>query len=126
LATVLLAAVFAPLRDRGISEVAAEVDATNSASNALLRGIGAQRTGGSIELVRRTRHSQRPGDPVTVGLIVAGLSEQDVAHDDTLLGEAPPGPEENQPGNPADPLALGLGGLLRASADPRSPQTGPA
>jgi hypothetical protein len=57
--------------------------------------------------------SQRPGDPVTVGLIVAGPSEQDVAHDDTLLGEAPPGPEENQPGNPADPLALGLGGLPR-------------
>jgi RimJ/RimL family protein N-acetyltransferase len=56
LATVLLAAVFAPLRDRGISDVAAEVDAANSASNALLRGIGAKRTGGSIELVRRTRH----------------------------------------------------------------------
>jgi ribosomal protein S18 acetylase RimI-like enzyme len=53
---VLLAAVFAPLRDRGISEVAAEVDATNTTSNALLRGIGARRTGGSIELVRRMRH----------------------------------------------------------------------
>jgi hypothetical protein len=48
--------VFAPLRDRGISEVAAEVDAASNASNALLRGIGAQRTGGSIELMRRTRH----------------------------------------------------------------------
>jgi ribosomal protein S18 acetylase RimI-like enzyme len=56
LAKVLLEAVFAPLRDRGISEVAAEVDATNTASNALLRGIGARRVGGSIELVRRARH----------------------------------------------------------------------
>jgi hypothetical protein len=28
--------------------------------------------------------------------MVAGLSEQDVAHDDTLLGKVPPGPEENQ------------------------------
>jgi ribosomal protein S18 acetylase RimI-like enzyme len=55
LAKVLLAAVFAPLRDRGISEVAAEVDADNIAANALLGGIGASRTGGSIELVRRMR-----------------------------------------------------------------------
>jgi ribosomal protein S18 acetylase RimI-like enzyme len=56
LAKVLLAAVFAPLCDRGIGEVTAEVDAANTASNALLRGIGARRIGGSIELVRRTRH----------------------------------------------------------------------
>ena len=55
LARILLAAVFAPLRDRGISEVAAEVDVANTASNALLLGIGARRTGGSIELVRRAR-----------------------------------------------------------------------
>ena len=34
----------------------------------------------------------RPGDPVTVGLIVAGLSEQDAARGDTLLGEAPAAP----------------------------------
>jgi GNAT superfamily N-acetyltransferase len=53
LATMLLAAVFAPLRDRGISEVAAEADATNDASNALLSSISARRVGGSIELVRR-------------------------------------------------------------------------
>jgi RimJ/RimL family protein N-acetyltransferase len=56
LATVLLEAVLAPLRDRGISEVAAEVDAANTASNALLRGVGARRVGGSIELVRRAGH----------------------------------------------------------------------
>lgn len=56
LAKVLLAAVFAPLCDRGVGEVAAEVDATDTASNALLRGIGARRIRGSIELVRRTRH----------------------------------------------------------------------
>lgn len=56
LAKVLLAAVLAPLRGCGISEVAAEVDATNTASNALLLGIGARRTGGSIELVRRAPH----------------------------------------------------------------------
>jgi RimJ/RimL family protein N-acetyltransferase len=56
LATMLLAAVFAPLRDRGISEVAAEADAANAASNALLSRIGARRVGGSIELVRRAPH----------------------------------------------------------------------
>jgi ribosomal protein S18 acetylase RimI-like enzyme len=56
LAKVLLAAVLAPLRGHGISEVAAEVDATNTASNALLLGIGARRTGGSIELARRAPH----------------------------------------------------------------------
>jgi ribosomal protein S18 acetylase RimI-like enzyme len=56
LAKVLLAAVLAPLCGRGISEVAAEVDATNTASNALLLGIGARRTGDSIELVRRAPH----------------------------------------------------------------------
>jgi putative transposase len=53
---VLLAAVFALLRDRGISEVAAEVDAANTASNALLRKVCARRIGGSIELVRRAPH----------------------------------------------------------------------
>jgi ribosomal protein S18 acetylase RimI-like enzyme len=56
LAKNLLAAVFAPLRDRGVSEVAAEADATNAASNALLTRIGARRAGGSIELVRRAPH----------------------------------------------------------------------
>lgn len=60
LATALLAAVFAPLCDRGIGEVTAEVDATNTASNALLRGIGARRKGGSVELVLSTRHQPEP------------------------------------------------------------------
>jgi RimJ/RimL family protein N-acetyltransferase len=53
LAKMLLAAVFAPLCDRGISEVAAEADAADAASNALLSRIGARRVGGSVELVRR-------------------------------------------------------------------------
>jgi ribosomal protein S18 acetylase RimI-like enzyme len=53
LAKVLLAAVFAPLRERGVSEVAAEVDVANVASNALLAKFGARRVGGRIELVRR-------------------------------------------------------------------------
>jgi len=53
LAKALLAAVFAALGERGVGEVAAEVDAANTASNALLGRIGARRVGGSIELVRR-------------------------------------------------------------------------
>jgi RimJ/RimL family protein N-acetyltransferase len=53
LARILIAAVFAPLCDRGISEVAAEADAASTASNALLARLGARRVGGSIELVRR-------------------------------------------------------------------------
>jgi ribosomal protein S18 acetylase RimI-like enzyme len=55
LAKILLAAVLAPLRDRGISDVAAEADQTSLAANALLSGIGARRVGGSVELVRRRR-----------------------------------------------------------------------
>jgi ribosomal protein S18 acetylase RimI-like enzyme len=53
LAKILLAAVFAPLSARRVSEVAAEADAANAVSNALLSRIGARRVGGSIELVRR-------------------------------------------------------------------------
>jgi ribosomal protein S18 acetylase RimI-like enzyme len=53
LAKALLAAVFAALCERGVGEVAAEADATNTASNALLGRFGARRVGGSIELVRR-------------------------------------------------------------------------
>jgi len=68
LAKILLEAVFAPLSARRISEVAAEADAADAASNALLSRIGARRVGGSIELVRRVRlvgrphaiHGQRP------------------------------------------------------------------
>jgi len=53
LAKILLAAVLAPLRDRGISEVAAEADQTSAAAKALLTSFGARRVGGSVELVRR-------------------------------------------------------------------------
>jgi len=60
LAKMLLAAVFAPLRDRGISEVAAEADAASTASNALLSRISARRIGGSTELVRRAPRCSHP------------------------------------------------------------------
>jgi len=53
LAKLLLAAVFAPLCERGIGEVAAEADADDPAATALLARIGARRVGGSLELVRR-------------------------------------------------------------------------
>jgi ribosomal protein S18 acetylase RimI-like enzyme len=54
LARALLAAAFRPLQERGFTEVSAEVDELNSASQALLRGMGARRTGGAIELVHRS------------------------------------------------------------------------
>ena len=53
LARALLTAAFLPLRERGFTEVSAEVDESNSAAQALLRGLGARRTGGAIELVHR-------------------------------------------------------------------------
>jgi GNAT superfamily N-acetyltransferase len=53
LARALLAAAFRPLHERGVAQVAAEADAANRAAQALLRSIGATRTGGAIELVRR-------------------------------------------------------------------------
>jgi GNAT superfamily N-acetyltransferase len=53
LATMLLAAVFGPLRDRGIGEVAADADEADVAANALLSRVSARRTGGSVELVLR-------------------------------------------------------------------------
>ena len=53
LASVLLARAFAVLHERGKSEVTAEVDDTNSASRALLLGLGARRVSGSVELVKR-------------------------------------------------------------------------
>jgi ribosomal protein S18 acetylase RimI-like enzyme len=56
LAKILLAAVLAPLRERGVREVAAEADETSTAAIALLSSIGARRVGGSIELVRRASH----------------------------------------------------------------------
>ena len=55
LATVLLAAVFAPLTERGIEQVHAEADAANTPSTALLATFGARRAGGSVDLVRRAR-----------------------------------------------------------------------
>jgi GNAT superfamily N-acetyltransferase len=53
-ARALLAAAFRPLHERGVGHVAAEADETNTAGTALLMGIGAQRTGGAVELVRRS------------------------------------------------------------------------
>lgn len=53
LARALLAAAFRPLHERGVSEVAAEADATNAASTSLLTSLGAWRTGGTVELLRR-------------------------------------------------------------------------
>jgi GNAT superfamily N-acetyltransferase len=53
LALALLAAAFRPLHERGVSTVSAEADESNPASRCLLRGVGAVRTGGAIELVRR-------------------------------------------------------------------------
>lgn len=52
LARALLASAFAALRQRGLAEVSTEVDDANVASRALLTQ-GAQRVGGSVELVRR-------------------------------------------------------------------------
>jgi len=53
LARALLAAVFAVLHARGERTVVAEVDDANVASRALLASVGARRTGGTIELIRR-------------------------------------------------------------------------
>lgn len=53
LARALLGAAFLPLHGRGVTSVAAEADATNVASVTLLEGIGARRTGETLELLRR-------------------------------------------------------------------------
>jgi RimJ/RimL family protein N-acetyltransferase len=53
LAHAMLSAAFRPLHERGVTTVSAEADESNLASSALLKGIGAVRTGGAIELVRR-------------------------------------------------------------------------
>ncbi|HET8660108.1 MAG TPA: GNAT family N-acetyltransferase [Micromonosporaceae bacterium] len=53
LATALLARAFAVLHARGQPAVTCEVDQANTASTALLTGLGARRTGGGVELVRR-------------------------------------------------------------------------
>jgi GNAT superfamily N-acetyltransferase len=52
LARVLLAQVFGVLRQQGKTDVVAEVDVANTASNKLLTRLGGRRTGGSIELIR--------------------------------------------------------------------------
>ncbi|MDP9844816.1 GNAT family N-acetyltransferase [Streptosporangium lutulentum] len=52
LASILLARAFAVLHERGKTEVTAEADVTNTGSTTLLTGLGARRTGGSVELVR--------------------------------------------------------------------------
>jgi ribosomal protein S18 acetylase RimI-like enzyme len=53
LARGLLARAFGVLHQRGNAEVTAEVDVTNTASDRLLTGLAARRTGGFVELVRR-------------------------------------------------------------------------
>jgi ribosomal protein S18 acetylase RimI-like enzyme len=53
LAAALIGRVFAVLHARGVGAVTCEVDETNVASNTLMLGLGATRTGGVIELVRR-------------------------------------------------------------------------
>ena len=53
IARALLHAAFGALPGRGIEQVTAEVDTTNAASAALLAGLGARRTGGTVELLRR-------------------------------------------------------------------------
>ncbi|MGH3171768.1 MAG: GNAT family N-acetyltransferase [Trebonia sp.] len=53
LARALLRQVFQVLHDRGQRNVTAEADDENEASVTLLTSLGARRTGGSVELVRR-------------------------------------------------------------------------
>lgn len=61
LARTLLGRAFGVLHDRGQAEVSAEVDDANVASTTLLTALGARRTGGSLELIRRRRSfSQTP------------------------------------------------------------------
>jgi RimJ/RimL family protein N-acetyltransferase len=55
LARLLLARVLGVLHRRGATEVVAEVDVANTASNRLLLGLGARRTGGFVELLRPWR-----------------------------------------------------------------------
>jgi ribosomal protein S18 acetylase RimI-like enzyme len=52
LALALLTRVFAVLDADGEAQVTCEVDETNEASNALMRSLGARRTGGGLELKR--------------------------------------------------------------------------
>jgi ribosomal protein S18 acetylase RimI-like enzyme len=60
LAKAMLARAFGVLHERGSVEVSTEVDDTNVASTSLFGGLGARRTGGSLELIRRTPAGSRP------------------------------------------------------------------
>jgi ribosomal protein S18 acetylase RimI-like enzyme len=53
LARALLAGAFHPLHERGVTSVSAEADQSDPAARNLLKGVGAVRTGGAIELVWR-------------------------------------------------------------------------
>jgi ribosomal protein S18 acetylase RimI-like enzyme len=53
LARALLASALAPIHERGVQHVMAEVDDSNTAGLALIRGIGAVETGSSVVLLRR-------------------------------------------------------------------------
>jgi RimJ/RimL family protein N-acetyltransferase len=53
LASALLARAFGVLHDRGQPQATCEVDRANAASNALMTRLGARRTGGTVELLRR-------------------------------------------------------------------------
>jgi ribosomal protein S18 acetylase RimI-like enzyme len=59
LARSLLARAFGVLDHRGQAEVSAEVDDANIASTTLLTGLGARRTGGSLELIRLSGSSSK-------------------------------------------------------------------
>jgi GNAT superfamily N-acetyltransferase len=61
LARGLLARVFGVLHERGAAEVSAEVDSGNSASLTLMLCLGARRTGGSVELIRRIQPRRYEG-----------------------------------------------------------------
>lgn len=52
LARAMIAAAFAPLLQRGVAAVTAEVDDTNTASNTLMTALGGRVTGGTAELRR--------------------------------------------------------------------------
>ena len=49
----MIAEVFARLEERGVNEVSTGIDETNTASRALFEGLGAYRTGASVELIKR-------------------------------------------------------------------------
>jgi ribosomal protein S18 acetylase RimI-like enzyme len=59
LARAWLAQTLAVLHERGRTEVSTEIDVTNLASRSLLEPLGARRTGGSIELIRRRQRSSQ-------------------------------------------------------------------